>query len=104
MAANALICAASGSSNAALQYSGICNAYVGVNFTLQRSEIDASPCSKQGPRLPVDRDRSSNSLRLIPQPLGQRSEATKRWENGEPILDIACSYNVRNSTISRLTA
>jgi DNA invertase Pin-like site-specific DNA recombinase len=34
----------------------------------------------------------------------QQREAIKRRENGEPIRDIARSYNVHNSTISRLTA
>jgi DNA invertase Pin-like site-specific DNA recombinase len=35
----------------------------------------------------------------------QRQEAIKRRDvDGEPIRDIACSYNVHNSTISRLTA
>jgi DNA invertase Pin-like site-specific DNA recombinase len=33
----------------------------------------------------------------------QRHEAIKRRESGEPIRDIARSYNVHNSTISRLT-
>jgi DNA invertase Pin-like site-specific DNA recombinase len=33
----------------------------------------------------------------------QRREAIKRRESGEPIRDIARSYNVHNSTISRLT-
>src|SRR6516165_8575709 len=36
--------------------------------------------------------------------LHQRREAIKRRESGEPIRDIARSYNVHNSTISRLTA
>jgi DNA invertase Pin-like site-specific DNA recombinase len=34
--------------------------------------------------------------------LHQRREAIKRRESGEPIRDIARSYNVHNSTISRL--
>jgi DNA invertase Pin-like site-specific DNA recombinase len=34
----------------------------------------------------------------------QQQEAIKRRENGEPIRDIARSYNVHNSTISRLGA
>jgi DNA invertase Pin-like site-specific DNA recombinase len=34
--------------------------------------------------------------------LHQQREAIKRRENGEPIRDIARSYNVHNSTISRL--
>ena len=35
----------------------------------------------------------------------QRQEAIKRRDvDGEPIRDIARSYNVHNSTISRLTA
>jgi DNA invertase Pin-like site-specific DNA recombinase len=34
----------------------------------------------------------------------QQREAIKRRENGEPIRDIARSYNVHNSTISRLAA
>jgi DNA invertase Pin-like site-specific DNA recombinase len=33
----------------------------------------------------------------------QRREAIKRRESGEPVRDIAHSYNVHNSTISRLT-
>jgi len=33
----------------------------------------------------------------------QQREAIKRRESGEPIRDIARSYNVHNSTISRLT-
>jgi DNA invertase Pin-like site-specific DNA recombinase len=32
----------------------------------------------------------------------QRQEALQRRERGEPIREIARSYNVRNSTISRL--
>jgi DNA invertase Pin-like site-specific DNA recombinase len=32
----------------------------------------------------------------------QRAEAIRRKENGEPMRDIARSYNVHNSTISRL--
>jgi DNA invertase Pin-like site-specific DNA recombinase len=32
----------------------------------------------------------------------QKNEAIKRRESGEPIRDIARSYNVHNSTISRL--
>jgi DNA invertase Pin-like site-specific DNA recombinase len=32
----------------------------------------------------------------------QRNEAQKRRDNGEPIREIARSYNVHNSTISRL--
>ena len=32
----------------------------------------------------------------------QQREAIKRRESGEPIRDIARSYNVHNSTISRL--
>ena len=35
--------------------------------------------------------------------LHQQKEAIKRRESGEPIRDIARSYNVHNSTISRLT-
>jgi DNA invertase Pin-like site-specific DNA recombinase len=35
--------------------------------------------------------------------LHQRREAIKRRDSGEPIRDIARSYNVHNSTISRLT-
>jgi hypothetical protein len=31
-----------------------------------------------------------------------QAEAVKRRETGEPIREIACTYNVRNSTISRL--
>jgi DNA invertase Pin-like site-specific DNA recombinase len=34
----------------------------------------------------------------------QQKEAIKRRESGEPIRDIARSYNVHNSTISRLAA
>jgi DNA invertase Pin-like site-specific DNA recombinase len=34
----------------------------------------------------------------------QQQEARRRREGGEPIRDIARSYNVHNSTISRLTA
>jgi DNA invertase Pin-like site-specific DNA recombinase len=34
----------------------------------------------------------------------QQAEAIKRREAGEPIREIARSYNVQNSTISRLTA
>jgi DNA invertase Pin-like site-specific DNA recombinase len=34
--------------------------------------------------------------------LHQQRKALKRRENGEPIRDIARSYNVHNSTISRL--
>ena len=34
----------------------------------------------------------------------QQAEAFKRREAGEPIREIARSYNVHNSTISRLTA
>jgi DNA invertase Pin-like site-specific DNA recombinase len=34
----------------------------------------------------------------------QQAEAIKRREVGEPIREIARSYNVHNSTISRLTA
>jgi DNA invertase Pin-like site-specific DNA recombinase len=34
----------------------------------------------------------------------QQREAIKRKENGEPIRDIARTYNVHNSTISRLAA
>jgi DNA invertase Pin-like site-specific DNA recombinase len=34
----------------------------------------------------------------------QRNEAQKRRDNGEPIREIARSYNVHNSTISRLAA
>jgi len=34
----------------------------------------------------------------------QQREAIKRRENGEPIRDIARSYNVHNSTISRISA
>jgi len=34
----------------------------------------------------------------------QQQEAIKRKENGEPVRDIARSYNVHNSTISRLAA
>ena len=34
----------------------------------------------------------------------QQAEALKRREAGEPIREIARSYNVHNSTISRLTA
>jgi DNA invertase Pin-like site-specific DNA recombinase len=34
----------------------------------------------------------------------QKAEAIKRREAGEPIREIARSYNVHNSTISRLTA
>src|SRR5271166_4045902 len=33
----------------------------------------------------------------------QRPEAIRRRENGEPLRDIARSYNVHNSTISRLS-
>jgi DNA invertase Pin-like site-specific DNA recombinase len=33
----------------------------------------------------------------------QRNEAQKRRDNGEPIREIARSYNVHNSTISRLS-
>ena len=33
----------------------------------------------------------------------QRNEALKRRDDGEPIREIARSYNVHNSTISRLT-
>jgi DNA invertase Pin-like site-specific DNA recombinase len=35
--------------------------------------------------------------------LHQQREAIRRRESGEPIRDIARSYNVHNSTISRLT-
>jgi DNA invertase Pin-like site-specific DNA recombinase len=34
----------------------------------------------------------------------QQQEARRRKQSGEPIRDIARSYNVHNSTISRLTA
>lgn len=34
----------------------------------------------------------------------QQQEARRRKKDGEPIRDIAPSYNVHNSTISRLTA
>jgi DNA invertase Pin-like site-specific DNA recombinase len=34
----------------------------------------------------------------------QQAEAIKRREAGEPIREIARSYNVHNSTISRLAA
>src|SRR5947209_4024910 len=34
----------------------------------------------------------------------QQQEARRRRDDGEPIRDIARSYNVHNSTISRLTA
>jgi IS30 family transposase len=34
----------------------------------------------------------------------QRSEAIRRRDQGEPLSDIARSYNVHPSTISRLTA
>jgi DNA invertase Pin-like site-specific DNA recombinase len=34
----------------------------------------------------------------------QQAEAVKRRDAGEPIREIARSYNVHNSTISRLTA
>ncbi len=34
----------------------------------------------------------------------QRREALKRRERGEPVREIARSYNVHNSTISRLAA
>ena len=34
----------------------------------------------------------------------QQAEAINRREAGEPIREIARSYNVHNSTISRLTA
>jgi DNA invertase Pin-like site-specific DNA recombinase len=34
----------------------------------------------------------------------QRKEALKRRDQGEPVREIARSYNVHNSTISRLTA
>jgi DNA invertase Pin-like site-specific DNA recombinase len=34
----------------------------------------------------------------------QQAEAIKRREAGEPIREIARTYNVHNSTISRLTA
>jgi hypothetical protein len=34
----------------------------------------------------------------------QRRDAIKRRESGEPVKEIAWSYNVRNSTISRLVA
>jgi DNA invertase Pin-like site-specific DNA recombinase len=34
----------------------------------------------------------------------QRSEAIRRRDRGEPLSDIARSYNVHPSTISRLTA
>ena len=34
--------------------------------------------------------------------LHQQREAIKRRDSGEPIRDIARSYNVHNSTISRL--
>jgi DNA invertase Pin-like site-specific DNA recombinase len=34
----------------------------------------------------------------------QRNEALRRRDDGEPIREIARSYNVHNSTISRLTA
>ena len=33
----------------------------------------------------------------------QQAEAIKRHEGGEPIREIARTYNVHNSTISRLT-
>jgi hypothetical protein len=35
---------------------------------------------------------------------GQRSEAIRRRDRGETLSDIARSYNVHPSTISRLTA
>jgi hypothetical protein len=34
----------------------------------------------------------------------QQQEALRRKETGEPIRDIARSYNVHNSTVSRLVA
>jgi DNA invertase Pin-like site-specific DNA recombinase len=34
----------------------------------------------------------------------QQREAIKRRESGEPVREIARSYNVHNSTISRLVA
>ena len=34
----------------------------------------------------------------------QRQEILRRKENGEAVREIARSYNVHNSTISRLTA
>jgi IS30 family transposase len=34
----------------------------------------------------------------------QRKEALKRRDQGEPVREIARSYNVHNSTISRLLA
>ena len=40
-------------------------------------------------------------FKLTPQ---QRSEAIRRRDRGEPLSDIARSYNVHPSTISRLTA
>jgi DNA invertase Pin-like site-specific DNA recombinase len=40
-------------------------------------------------------------FKLIPH---QRSEAIRRRDQGEPLSDIARSYNVHPSTISRLTA
>jgi DNA invertase Pin-like site-specific DNA recombinase len=53
------------------------------------------------------RDRAkARGVRLGRRPklnLHQQREAIKRRESGEPIRDIARSYNVHNSTISRLT-
>ena len=47
------------------------------------------------------RGRLGRSFRLT---LHQRSEAVRRRDRGETLSDIARTYNVHPSTISRLTA
>ena len=49
---------------------------------------------------PLTGDRKRNQP---PSALGPSAEAIKRREAGEPIREIARTYNVHNSTISRLT-
>jgi DNA invertase Pin-like site-specific DNA recombinase len=56
----------------------------------------------EGPERAKARGQSlGRPFKLTPH---QRSEAIRRRDRGEPLSDIARSYNVHPSTISRLTA
>ncbi len=75
-------------------------------------EVTNAPKRSDRPRTPwralVRRDRADAKAKNLkfgrkPKlPPHQRHEALRRKENGEALREIARSYNVHNSTISRL--
>jgi len=51
---------------------------------------------------PVRQLRAAGCKKNLPRE-GERREAIKRRDQGEPVREIGRSYNVSHSTISRLT-